>query len=373
MEVDLDKLLSMNLAFFNQGSGDKTEKPTPKRRQKAREEGQVVQSQELGTAFLFITVFIALRIFAPMMINRISGVMHYNFTLNYLMVDFTNISFSSEFIWQMFFQIILIFLPLALVVMGVGLFINIIQVGWKPTSKPLKPKFSKLNPIKGIKKVFSAKMFVELFKALLKFSAILFVVYFSISSEINMIGMLVYMDLFQGFAFIGNLALNIGLTVGILYIFIAAIDYFFNRRKHEKELRMSKQELKEEYKQMEGDPQIKGKIRQKMRETSMRRMMQDIPGADVVITNPTHYAIALKYDTSKSPAPIVVAKGAGYMAARIKEKAKENLITIFEDKPLARTLYATVDVGDSIPPELYAAVAEILAYVYRLKNMQAAN
>ena len=365
----MDKILRLNLAFFsNQGSGNKTEKPTPKRREKARKEGQVVQSQELGTAFLFITAFVALRVFIPSMVNRIGNVMHYNFTMHHSMVDFSSVHFAGEFIWQMFLQIILVFLPLASVVMGVGLLINIIQVGWKPTGKPLKPKFSKLNPIKGIKRVFSGKMFVELFKAVLKFAAILIVVYFVVVDQIDVIGMLIYMDLLHAFGFIGNLAMDIGLVVGILYIFIAAVDYFFNRRKHEKELLMSKQEIKEEYKQMEGDPLIKGKIRQKMRETSMRRMMQDIPGADVVITNPTHFAIALKYDTSANPAPVVVAKGADHMAARIKDIAQEFFIPMVEDKPLARTLYATVDIGSAIPPELYAAVAEVLAYVYRLKN-----
>ncbi|MCL2415188.1 MAG: flagellar biosynthesis protein FlhB, partial [Defluviitaleaceae bacterium] len=259
-----------------------------------------------------------------------------------------------------------------LVVMGVGIFVNIVQVGWAPTTKTLRPNFSKLSPLKGIKRVFGMKMLLELVKALLKFAIILLVVYTMLSNEIDMLAVLFQMDLIPAVMYIGNLFVTIGMTVGIVYIFIAGIDYIYNRRKHEKELRMTKQEMKEEYKQMEGDPLIKGKIRQKMREVSMRRMMGDVPTADVIITNPTHYAIALKYDKEKSDAPFVVAKGADHLAQKIKDIAKDSNITIVEDKPLARTLYAAVEVGQEIPPNLYQAVAEVLAYVYKLKNLATA-
>lgn len=365
--------IPMNLAFFNNsgGGGEKTEKATPKKKEKAREEGQVAQSQEIGTAFLLIAAFVALRAFAPMMLDRIMSIFHWNFTAVHLAMDpsnLTNPQFASTYIWNTFGQIILILLPIALVVMAVGLFVNIIQVGWKPTGKPLKPKFSKLNPLKGIKKVFSMKIFLELFKALLKFTVILIVIFFVLVGREDMLQMMLYLPLYQAVFYIADTFATVGLTVGILYIFIAAVDYAFNRRKHEKELRMSKQEVKEEWKQMEGDPMIKSRIKQKMREASMRRMMQEVPGADVVITNPTHFACALKYDRLKSGAPILVAKGADHMAQRIKDAAKENFVAIVEDKPLARTLYSAVDVGDEVPPELWQAVAEVLAYVYRLRN-----
>ena len=361
--------IPMNLQFFNSGGGgEKTEKATPKKREKARKEGQVAQSQEIGTAFLLIAAFISLRFFAPMMINRITSIMHWNLTSIDMAMDFANLEFASRYLWSTFGQIILIFLPVALVVMAVGLFVNILQVGWKPTTKPMKPKFSKLNPLKGIKKVFSMKIFLELFKALLKFGAILAVVYFLLVEQIEMLQMLLFMDLLQAIIYIGNLITTLGITVGVVYIFIAAIDYAFNRRKHEKELKMSKQEVKEEWKQMEGDPMVKSRIKQKMREASMRRMMQEVPSADVVITNPTHFACALKYDRMKGGAPILVAKGADHLAQKIKDVAKENFVVTVEDKPLARTLYSVVDVGAEVPPELWQAVAEVLAYVYRLRN-----
>ena len=360
--------ISMSLTFFNQGASEKTEKATPKKRSKAREEGQVAQSQEVGTAFLLITAFIALRFFAPMMLGRISSVLHYNFSNLNLAQNFRSQQFAAWYFWQTFGQVILVVLPVALIVMSVGLLVNILQVGWKPTGKPLRPKFSKLSPKKGLKKIFSMRIFMELFKALFKFAVILTAIFFILIEQMDMLQMLLFLDLFSAISIIANLVVTVGLTVGILYLFIAAADYTYNRFKHEKELRMSKQEVKDEYKQMEGDPMIKSRIRQKMREVSMRRMMQDVPHADVVITNPTHFACALKYDREKGGAPILVAKGADLMAQRIKDIARENFITLVEDKPLARTLYKVVDVGEEVPPELWQAVAEVLAYVYRLKN-----
>ena len=361
--------IPMSLTFFNnQGPGEKTEKATPKKREKARKEGQVAQSQEIGTAFLLIAAFLALRFFSPMMLNRIMSVFRLNFTTMDMAQNFRDPQFAVWYLWQTFGQVILTILPIAIVVVSVGLLINILQVGWKPTGKPLRPKFSKLSPLKGLKKIFGARMFMELFKSLLKFAVILTVVFFVLVDRVDMLQMLMYMDLLQGVSIIADLFLTVGLTVGILYLFIAAADYAFNRRKHEKELRMSKQEVKDEYKQMEGDPMIKSRIKQKMREVSMRRMMQEVPHADVVITNPTHFACALKYDRDRGSAPILVAKGADHMAQRIKEIAQENFVVMVEDKPLARTLYSAVNIGDEVPPELWQAVAEVLAYVYRLRN-----
>ena len=360
--------IPMSLTFFNQGASEKTEKATPKKREKARKEGQVAQSQEIGTAFLLITAFIALRFFGPMMLDRIVSTLHFNFSSANLAMNFRDPQFSNWYIWQTFGQVILTMLPIAIVVMSVGLLINIVQVGWKPTGKPLKPKFSKLSPKKGIKKIFGMRVFMELFKTLLKFGVILTVVFFVLVDRVDMLQMLLFIDLLAAVGIIADMVLTVGLTVGILYLVIAAADYAFNRHKHEKELRMSKQEVKEEYKQMEGDPMVKGRIKQKMREVSMRRMMQEVPHADVVITNPTHFACALKYDRERGGAPILVAKGADLMAQRIKDVARENFVVLVEDKPLARTLYSVVDVGEEVPPELWQAVAEVLAYVYRLKN-----
>jgi len=363
----------MSLTFFNnQGPGEKTEKATPKKREKAREEGQVAQSQEIGTAFLLITAFITLRAFAPMMLNRITNILHHNFTSMDLSNNFANAQFGAWYIAQTFGQVILVILPLALIMLTVVLFVNLLQVGWKPTAKTLKPKFSKLSPKQGIKKIVSMRVLMELFKTLLKFAVILTAVFFVVASRVDMLQMLLYMDLLSAVSVVADTFLTVGLTVGILYLFVAAADYTYMFRKHEKDLRMSKQEVKDEHKQMDGDPMIKSKIRQKMREVSMRRMMQEVPHADVVITNPTHFACALKYDRDRGGAPILVAKGADLMAQRIKDVARENFIVLVEDKPLARTLYSAVNVGDEVPPELWQAVAEVLAYVYRLKNPQPA-
>jgi len=361
--------IPMNLGFFNQPAQEKTEKATPKKRKKAREEGQVAQSQEISTAVLFVAAFVALRAFAPGMLNRLTNMITYNFSLIGNVNDVMDVPNISTHIWQMFGQIILLVLPLAMVILVLGLLVSIMQVGWKPTLKPLKPKFSKLSPLKGIKKVFSMKMFMELFKTTIKFAVILTVVYFVVVGEIDALLTLFYLDLVSAVLRVGNVIVTVAITVGVLYIFVAGLDYAFNRWKHEKELRMTKQEIKEEYKQTEGDPLVKSRIRQKMREASMRRMMQEVPTADVVITNPTHFACAIRYDRLSIRAPILVAKGADHMAQKIRDVATEHEVVIMEDKPLARTLYSVVEVGQEIPAELWQAVAEILAYVYSIKNV----
>jgi flagellar biosynthetic protein FlhB len=189
-----------------------------------------------------------------------------------------------------------------------------------------------------------------------------------IKKEINSIQLLLNMEVLQAIAYVGNLIIDIGLMVGMYFLFLALADFVYQKFDLKKNLKMTKQEVKEEYKNSEGNPEIKGKIKQRMREASMRRMMADIPKADVIITNPTHFAVAIRYDKDKAVAPTVIAKGADYLAQRIKEVARDNNVEIIENKYLARTLYATVDIGREIPEELYQAVAEVLAFVYNLKN-----
>ena len=362
------QLIPMSLTFFNQPASEKTEDATPKKRKKSREEGQVAQSQEISTALLFIAGFLALRVFAPGMLARLQGLLSINFRTADRAMEYMTAQALSTRITEIFGEIFLIFLPIAGVIMGLMLFSGIMQVGWKPTGKPIKPKFSKLNPLKGFKKIFGAKMFMELFKAFAKFTVLALVITWVIVGEIDLLLNLFYLDLWVATGEVARMVVNVGLTVGLFYLIIAAADYAFNRRKHEKEIRMTKQEVKDEFKQTEGDPLIKGKIRQKMRETSMRRMMQEVPGADVVITNPTHFACAIRYDQLSLRAPVLVAKGKDAVALRIREKASEHEVVIVEDKPLARTLYAACDVGEEIPAELWQTVAEILAYVYSIKG-----
>ena len=368
----LSLYMPLDLCFFDQGSGEKTEKATPKKQKKARDEGQVAKSQEISTAVMLIAGFVALGAFGIRMLNGILGI----FAFHYYMIPFNDpmsISLTqvSRHVAYVFGQVLTIAAPMFIVCAVVGFVSSILQVKWNPTTKPLKPKFSRMNPIKGFKKIISMQSLVNFVKSMLKMIAIGVVVYFTVFSELDSIPSILDMSFVVAVSYIAGLILNFGITIGVLYIFIAIIDYAYTRWKHAKDLRMTKHEVKQEYKEQEGNPQIKGKIRQKMREASMRRMMQSVPQADVVITNPTHYAVALKYDMlSFGGAPILVAKGVDFMAKRIREKAEEFSVPIIENPPLARAIYSDVDIDQEIPEELYVAVAEIMAYVYRLRNQQ---
>lgn len=239
---------------------------------------------------------------------------------------------------------------------------------WKVTTKPLQPKFNKLNPIKGFSRIFSANSLVELLKSIAKLGIIGYVVYSYIKDHLSEIYILYDLTLNRAIGLIGDIVIDVGIRIAAVYMVLAFLDFVYQKWKFKQDMMMTKQEVKDEYKNQEGDPQIKGKQKQRMREASMRRMMQQLPEADVVITNPTHYAVAVKYDPDKYDAPYVLAKGQDYLAQRIKEIAKENDVEIVENKPLARMLYANVEIGGLIPPELYQAVAEVLAFVYHLKG-----
>lgn len=361
-------IIPLNIHFFDGGGGEKTEQASEKKKTDTRKEGQVAKSPEITTAFMLIAGSYALRGFGGYMYEKLVDI----FMLNIKMMgDFSNVFepiFLIKYIGFIFTQIMIIVMPIFLVTMIVGFVTNIVQVGWVVTGKPLMPKFSKLNPISGFKRMFSLKAVMELFKSLAKFGLILYVVYSNVKDQFVYLPIIFELTPEQLIEFGSSLIFKIGINVGAMYLVIALADYIYTRFKHNKDIKMSKQEIKEEYKQTEGNPLIKGQIRQKMREASMRRMMQDLPTADVIITNPTHYAIGIKYEKNKGRAPIVIAKGVDHMAKRIREVAMESNIEIVEDKPLARTLYANCEIGDEIPPELYKAIAEILAYVYKLKD-----
>jgi flagellar biosynthetic protein FlhB len=361
--------IRLNLQFFND-TGEKTEKATPKKRQKSRDEGQVAKSEEVSTATMLIAGFFALSLFAGSIFEGIRALFTFNGTLfNIDMVDtFNHVDIARHIAWGLG-RVILISLPMFVVTIIVGVVMNLLQVKWNPTAKPMKPKFSKLNPIKGFKKIVSLQSLVTFVKSMLKMAAVIAVVYYTLISEIDVIPTILVMPLEGVLVYIGRLIVTLGISIGVLYILIAIFDYSYTRWKHEKDIKMSKHEVKEEWKQAEGNPQVKSKIKQKMREVSMRRMMQNVPQADVVITNPTHYAVALKYDMlGKSGAPVLIGKGVDFLAKRIRETAIENDIPIVENPPLARAIYAEVDIDGEIPEELYVAVAEIMAYVFKLKN-----
>lgn len=364
-------LIRMNLSFFAKDGpgGERTEDATPKKRKQARDEGQVALSPEIATAFTYIIIFSSLSMLAPFMYGNLQSLFFHSFLMaESSMPNMMDTRYAGSFVGGMLIRGVLLALPLMLIAMLVGFLSGYAQVGWNPSSKKLKLKFNKLNPISGLKRMFSFQAIMNFVKSFLKMIIIGLVIYTVLSGEISELPGLLNLTIMETVAHVGGLIIRLGMTVGIWFIAVAAIDYAYQRHKNEKEMRMTKYEIKQEYKQTEGDPHVKGRIRQKMQEASMRRMMQSVPEADVVITNPTHFAVAIKYDREGGGAPIVTAKGADFMAQKIKEKAKEHNVEIVENKQLARALYATVDIGREIPPELYQAVAEILAYIYKLKN-----
>ena len=364
-------MLEYNLQFFADNS-DKTEEPTDKKLTDARSEGQVAKSREIGNCLGLFVFFIVLRFLAGSIGTKIINVYERIYSEIPMVTVYpqgempfreVNILFRTGI-----YSIVTIVLPIMLIGIVVLFVGDIIQVKWKPTTKPLKPKLSKLNPLKGLKRIFSPSSLVELLKSLIKIALIALIVYSYIRGKVFLIFSLYDMPLLQAIKLIGNTIIDLGIRISAVYIVIAAADFGYQKWKFHKDMMMSKQEVKDEFKNAEGDPQVKGKIKQKMMEASRRRMMQELPKADVVITNPTHYSVAIKYDPALRDAPYVIAKGEGYLALKIREVAKENKIEIVENKPVARMLYHNVEIGETVPPELYQAVAEILAFVYHLQG-----
>ena len=363
-------LLRYNLQLFaNDEGGEKTEDATPKKLKNAREEGQVAKSMELNTAVMLFALFFVLKTFIGNMGNQFLDVYEKIYGSIVLVVeDDMSMKIIMSLLGYAIKSIILIALPILLVGVIVGFLVDKVQIKWEVTTKPLQPKLSKLDPIKGFKKMFSKEKIVQLLFALLKIVLIGYLVYDTLKDQWVIILSLYDFSLFQAIGVIGNMVISLGLKISEFFLVIGFADLFYQRRKFKKDMRMSKKEIKDEWKNAEGDPQIKGQIKSKMLEASRRRMMNAIPSADVIITNPTHFAVALQYDRESGSAPVVVAKGADYMAQKIKDIAKENKVEIVENKPLARMLYFNVEIDQEIPQELYQMVAEILAYVYRIKN-----
>lgn len=366
-------ILKYNLQFFAEGAGgDKTEPATEKKLNDARKEGQVAKSREVANGFGLLGVFLILKVWVGHMGTQLLEIFSLVYKKIPEIVVFWNgympVRDISVIFREVMFEILMIIIPILLIGFLIAFISDVAQVGWKPTSRPMQPKLSKLNPASGLKKIFSVNSIVELIKSIAKIGLVGYISYSYIIKKIPLLLTLYDMPLMQGIQLAADTVITLGIRISAIYMVIAAADFAYQKFKFKKDMRMTKQEVKDEYKQSEGDPQIKGKIRQKMQEASRRRMMQNLPQADVVITNPTHFAVAVKYDSKVSDAPVVIAKGEDYMAAKIKEAAKEYGIEIVENKPLARMLYANVDIGQAIPPELYQAVAEVLAYVYHLQG-----
>jgi flagellar biosynthetic protein FlhB len=366
--------LPYNLQWFAKDGegGEKTEPATQKKLDDARKDGKVAKSKELTAAFDLIVLFLVLKIFVSYVGERLIGVFTYVYAN---MADFLKVNRGylstkaiSTLVISLILKWLLIVLPFFLFGIAITLIISVFQVGWKISTKPMEPKLSKFNPINGFKRIFSKDSLFNLLLCIVKIILIAITAYTCIKDKQDELFILYSIPLNQAIALIGDIIINTGLRISIVYMIVGIADFIYQKWKFKDEMKMTKQEVKDEYKNTEGDPQIKGRQRRKMQEASQRRMMQDVPKADVVITNPTHLAVALKYDAETNRAPILLAKGEDYLAQKIKEAARENHIEIVENKPLARMIYHNVEIGAEIPPELYQSVAEVLAMVYHTKN-----
>ncbi|MFD1204165.1 flagellar biosynthesis protein FlhB [Sporosarcina contaminans] len=357
-------MLKLDLQFF---AGEKTEKATPKKRQDSRKKGQVLKSQDVTSAIVLLFVFLFLYFAAGFMRDHVFTFFTHTFT-KFVPLQSLDIDQTMLIYIEMIMQMAIVLLPIMAISIIAGIGGNFFQFGLLFTTEPLKFDLKKIDPVKGLKRIFSIRALVELLKSLLKISFI---------GSVTTIFLLMNIDKVLGLAFktpqdtlvtVGQLVALMGIIASFVLLFISILDYFYQKYDYEKNLRMSKQDIKDEYKNSEGDPIIKSRIKQRQREMAMRRMMQEVPQADVVITNPTHFAIALKYDDTKMDAPVVIAKGADFIAQKIKMIAKEHDIVMVENRPLARSLYDEVEIGDRIPEQFFKTVAEILAYVYRIQR-----
>jgi flagellar biosynthetic protein FliR/FlhB len=358
----LYKTIPLLLIF---AADDKTEEATPKKKSEARKKGQIAKSKEIALAITLLTSTLVILILSGYVGNQLKATM-ITFLNNYLTTSLTYNSVQNItliVVWRL----AIIFLPIVIPIMLMGILANFLQTGALITSETLKPDISKINPLNGFKRMFSLRSVIELLKDTAIVAVVGYVGYTFVINNYMYILTLGDLKPEAVAQVIGSLSVSIFFRITIIMIIIALIDYIYQRFQFSKDLKMSKQEVKEEFKQDEGDPQIKGKIRQKQREMAMRRMMQEVPKATVVVTNPTHISIALKYEKGQE-APVVVAKGADNVALRIKQIARNSEVPIIENKPLARLMYSQVELNEEIPADMYQAVAEILALVYKIKK-----
>jgi len=349
---------------------ERTEEPSAKRRTEAREKGTVVKSTEANSVVVLLAGILLLKAFGPWMFAEIKS-MFYSVYLSLHDPDMSQVAIVKR-VSDTVFMTGRIMLPVIILILVAGVTANYLQIGFLLTFKPLVPSLDKINPLSGAKRLFSLRSIVELFKNIAKLTVIGWVAYLTISGSFTEFLTLAERSVGTIWLFMLQTGYNIVIRILLVLIIIAIIDYIYQKYEHEKNLKMTKQEVKEEHKQMEGDPQVKSRIRSLQREMARRRMMEEVPKATVVVTNPTYIAIAIQYQPQEMETPVVVAKGKRVIAQKIKDIAKENNIPVVEDKPLARAMYDKVEPGWEIPVEFFTAIAEILAYVYRLKNKAAA-
>lgn len=350
---------------MGEDSGEKTEEPTPHKLREARKKGQVSKSKDLTTAILMVVAFYMLKLTAVMIWEEMTGML----TRTYTMIPE---EFNAQIAGLILFDMVVTFframLPMFAVNVIVAILIELMQTGVVISTDPLVPQLNKLNPIEGAKKFFSLKQYVELVKSIVKMAIVISLIYIAIRSELPFIIIAQELTLWQLMGIVGALVMKTILWIAGAYFVIGVLDFFYQRYEYIKSLRMSKKEIKDEYKRLEGDPMIKQRQRDAQRQMAQGRQMGAVPGADVVVTNPTHIAVALKYETKTMNAPTVIAKGERLIAETIRQIAQTNDVPIVENKPLAQALFKLSYVDQTIPPQFYKAVAEILAFVYNLRK-----
>lgn len=355
-------MLELNLQLF---AGEKTERATPRRRREVREEGRIPKSVELTSSITLLAALLALRFLGPGLWNQWYVAMQSG------LVDFNASALTTTQVVSMFVDrtwlMVRMSAPILLILMVTGVTVSYAQIGPQFVPRLLLPDFSRINPLAGVRRMFSMRTLVELLKSMVKLLIVGVPSYLSASSMVKQMASLQGVDIIALPRVVGGMVFQLGILIAIMMVILAIADYLYQRFDFEKSIRMSKQDIRDEMKREEGDAGVKHRIRARGREMIMR-MMQQVPKADVVVTNPTHYAIAIQYDVSKMSAPVVIAKGADEVARRIREAATEHGIPTVENKPLAQGLYRSTDIGQQVPAEFYQAVAELLAYVYRLKN-----
>ncbi len=346
---------------------EKTEQPTSKRRKEARRKGQVAKSMEVNSAMILLTGLVALTIWGGAMLSRILAADRFIFSeLSRIQLTRDNL---QGYFWDGFMLLVSILAPILIPIALVGIIANILQSGWLVSAESIKPKLSNLSPLRGLKRLGSKRSLVELLKSILKVVIVGWIGYVTVAGLTRDMIPLMDRSVWDIWHWTCAASAKVAFRIIFVLILLAILDFIYQRWEHVQQMKMTKQEVKEEHRQADGDPHVKSKIRSIQLRTALRRMMKNVHKADVVITNPTEIAIALAYDADRMSAPLVLAKGKRLLAARIRQIALENDIPLVENKPLAQALYKSTDIGQEIPGNFYQAVAEILAYVYRLRGL----
>lgn len=349
---------------------EKTEEPTSKKIEDARQEGNVPKSQDASAVVVLIIAIVVVIFTLPFIGERIIGL--YRFYQSFIGVEF-DVKIFEKIVIKTILEMIIMVFPIVLTIMISGIMGNLLQFGFLFTTKPITPNFSKINPLKGLKNLFSLKKLIDALKIILKVGTVFGIAFVFLLKFMQELPRVELYTIYLQLSWLRDKAIILATVVIIAFLIIGFLDVLLVRYQYFKNLRMSKQEVKDEFKQSEGDPLVKGRIRRLQMEAARRRMIQDVASADVVITNPTHYAVALRYDNSQESAPKVLAKGVDFLALRIKDMAYEYNVMIYENPPLARELYKTCEVNDLIPPELFKAVAEVLSFVYTSNRQKFAD